>query len=554
MNDYDVGSIMQDMEIDLIRSMRRNLGAHLAWEKQEGFKWEQWQAKKLRELRKYKAHNQSIMASYSKKLDKATKADLREQFLEGGRKVDKEVSRVIQKGYSLVRGTPANDFFQDSNKKLDSLVKSINQDMAKAQNAALRQMDDVYRKIIFKTEAFLGSGAITVDKAIDMATKDFLEKGINCIKYADGKNVNIASYSRMAVRTANKRVQLMGEGERRKQWGISLVIVSQYSACSPICLPLQGRIYIDDVYSRGKQEDGPYPLLSWAIANGLFHPNCRHTMSTYFEGINEEPDFMRKSELGDDYENAQKQAVANRNIQKYTRLKEGSLDQQNTSKYNDKIKEWKNNLKAIKNSQGIAAKSARNTNTPVYYNPENDYSIKLDGYSKQVNEGLSSAIEDVAEKGSKDGFEHMHLVNLEDGTLEYYETNNEPNSVGEKGFWDYVDNNQNKKYAFVHNHNTASSFSENDIITLLTTENVPVMIAVRNDGIKYFAERKTDAIKSIWFDELYKKDLEELNVLSRNGKISGDERSQKREQLIVNNLLKDFTKGKGLVEFDGRKV
>lgn len=354
MNDYDVGALMQEMELDLIRSMRRNLGRHDAWETEEGFKWEQWQAKKIREIRKYRAQNEAIMQSYSKKLDKATKSDLKTQFLEGGRKADKEVSRVVNKGYSLVRGTPSDDFFQGSNSKLDKLIKAINDDMNSAQNAALRQMDDVYRKTIFKAEAFLGSGATTIDKAVDMATKDFLEKGINCIKYADGKNVNIASYSRMAVRTANKRVFLMGEGERRKEWGISTVQVSQYVACSPLCQPWQGRIYIDDVYGGGKSEDGKYPLLSTAISGHLFHPNCRHTMSTFFEGINEEPELMSAGETTEAYEKAQREAEINRNIQKYKRLKEGSLDPQNVKKYGNKVKEWndKYKLSRYKDNEG----------------------------------------------------------------------------------------------------------------------------------------------------------------------------------------------------------
>lgn len=349
-NDYDVGAIFQEIEIELIKSMRRNLARHDAWEVEEGFKWEQWQAKKIREIRKYRKENQSIMASYSKKLDNATKADLRKQFLEGGRKVDKEVSRVIQKGYSLVRGTPSNDFFQGNNDKLDRLVNAINKDFKEAQHAALRQMDDVYRKTIFKSEVYLGSGATTIDKAIDMATDDFLTKGINCITYANGRKVNIASYSQMAVRTANKRVFLMGEGERRKEWGLSVVLVSQYMKCSPLCLPWQGKVYIDDVYSGGKQEDGPYPLLSEAIKGNLFHPNCRHTMSTFFEGINEEPELMNKDEIGKAYEKTKRDNEINRNIQKYKRLREGSLDPKNIIKYDNKLKEWQNKLKGIDNT------------------------------------------------------------------------------------------------------------------------------------------------------------------------------------------------------------
>ena len=41
----------------------------------------------------------------------------------------------------------------------------------------------------------------------------------------------------------------------------------------------------DDVYSGGKPTDGNYSLLSEAIKNGLFHPRCKDSTSTYYEGI-----------------------------------------------------------------------------------------------------------------------------------------------------------------------------------------------------------------------------------------------------------------------------
>lgn len=77
------------------------------------------------------------------------------------------------------------------------------------------------------------------------------------------------------------------------------------------------------------------------------------------------------------------------------------------------------------------------TNEPVNFNPENDYGIKIPEFSEKVNTGLSEAAMDVAKLGGTDGFEHMHLVNVKTGELEYYETNEEAGSVG-INFWKYV--------------------------------------------------------------------------------------------------------------------
>ena len=89
--------------------------------------------------------------------------------------------------------------------------------------------------------------------------------------------------------------------------------------------------------------------------------------------------------------------------------------------------------------------------------------------------------------------------------------------------------------------------------TLLTTEQIPMMIAARNDGVKYVAERSGEVLKSGWFDDLYINDIETLNKQVRDGIITIAERGKLRELLIVDNLLRDYTQEKGLVEFDGRR-
>lgn len=190
-------------------------------------------------------------------------------------------------------------------------------------------------------------------------------------------------------------------------------------------------------------------------------------------------------------------------------------------------------------------------NKKVYFDPKNDYTIELEGYEKRVNEGLSLAAGKVAQQGAETGYEHMYLVDLENGELDYYETNNLQDSVGYE-FWNHLNKNKMKSYAFVHNHNTAGSFSETDMQTLLTEEQISVMIAVRNDAVKYIAERSETLLKNVLLDDLYKSEIQELNELLKDGMISVGERTIRREELIVKNALRDYTKGGKLVEIDGR--
>ena len=105
-------------------------------------------------------------------------------------------------------------------KKLNALIKATQNDMEKAETAILRMANDRYRKIIFNAQVYANTGAGTYEKAVDMATKDFVNAGYNCIEYANGARHTLSDYADMAIRTAGKRAYLQGEGQMRQKWGI----------------------------------------------------------------------------------------------------------------------------------------------------------------------------------------------------------------------------------------------------------------------------------------------------------------------------------------------
>src|SRR5690606_28796721 len=114
----------------------------------------------------------------------------------------------------LPKAPPESDFFGMNDKKLKALQDSVKDDLRKGNEAALRKMDDVYRQVIFKAEAHMAAGAKTLDQAIDMATKDFLERGLDVIVYSNGRRVPLPYYAEMALRTASQRATFLGEGKQ----------------------------------------------------------------------------------------------------------------------------------------------------------------------------------------------------------------------------------------------------------------------------------------------------------------------------------------------------
>lgn len=361
----ELSDLFVQIELELIASLRRNLTAHKAWEEKEGFRWPAWQEEKIQNLESFRRENQGIIGKFASIIDQETETMLRDQYAEGMERVEQETETLRTAGHYFPpasRNITERSFFGVNDRRLQSLIHDIQHTEKKSETAALRLMDDVYRQTVYKANAEMASGAVTLPKAIDMATEDFLSKGISCIEYKDGKRVNIADYVQMALRTAATRSYLQGEAKKRAELGIDTVLVSQYGACSETCLPWQGKVYIDDVWGEwegerngdlGRSRNGNwYPLLSAAVKNGLFHPNCRHTLSTWYEGISTLPKPMDKETIRRNSRLEQKQRAMEREIRKWKRLEIGSADPEDKKRYSQKRQAAQKQLKEFINQHG----------------------------------------------------------------------------------------------------------------------------------------------------------------------------------------------------------
>lgn len=343
--EYDIKEIFEEIENELILSMKRTLWSHKADEKVKGFKWPQWQAMKIKQMEDFKKANQKIFNNHKNTiLDNLVYKEMKKQFREGASRTNKDAIRkgIIKKSDSQLSGS----FFGLNDRIIKALMNSVDSDLNDVRTATLRMANDQYRQIIYKAEVYAGTGAKTVKQAIDMASQEFLLRGFNCIEYSNGSRHNIANYCDMAIRTANKRANLMGEGEMRKKLGNPLVYISKHGGACDKCIAWQGRVYIDDVWSGGKKEDGKYPLLSTAIEGGLFHPRCQHGSSTYYEGINDEPKEVTQA-INNEHEDEYTQALQ-RQKRQYERLALGSLLPENVLGYQNKVNELQNQIDGSK--------------------------------------------------------------------------------------------------------------------------------------------------------------------------------------------------------------
>ena len=345
--DYDIGAAFEAIEDELIASMIRNMDRHRAWEDDEGIQWSMWQAEQLKTLEKYKKANQKRYGKQFKDINGQIGEILYKARQTGNMQQEIQILNAIKNGFTgankVSQGTAA-EFFRLNNRKLEALIEATTNDMERAETAILRKANDEYRKVIYNAQVYANTGAGTYEKAVDMATKDMLSRGLTCVEYANGARHTLADYADMAIRTASKRAYLQGEGEKRQEWGITTVIMVKRGNPCPKCLPFVGKVLIDDVWSGGKKSDGSYPLMSKAIAAGLYHPRCKDSHTTYFPGISTADDSWTEKELEDiGQANTQetKQQYAKRQTEKVDRLSDNSLDDENRKQYQQKAEAWK---------------------------------------------------------------------------------------------------------------------------------------------------------------------------------------------------------------------
>lgn len=372
MSDYNIREAFEKIEDELINSMMRNFSRHRAEETKEGYNWTQWQAEQLKSLEEYRKHNAKKFGKRFKTINSKVEEMIRTAKADGNASQEAEILEAVKDGFKAPKKPSEHstaEFFKVNDRKLDALIKSTTDDLKRAETAVLRMSNDKYRKAIFNAQVATNTGAVTYEKAVDIACKDMLNAGLNCVEYKNGARHTLSDYADMAVKTANKRAYLRGEGEKRAEWGVSLVVVNSRQGGCPDCAKYIGKVFIDDVYSNGKKSDGNYPLLSTAIKNGLFHPRCKDSTSTYYPELDDLDAPLSEDEIKElDRQRGieEKQQYAQRQAERFDRRAEYSLDEDNKRIAQTRADEWHDRANTLEEK---AKQFSLKTDEQKYYRP-----------------------------------------------------------------------------------------------------------------------------------------------------------------------------------------
>lgn len=505
MSDYNIKEAFERIENELLDSMMRNFSRHRAEETKEGYNWTQWQAEQLKSLEEYRKHNAKKFGKRFKTINSKVEEMIRTAKADGNASQEAEILEAVKDGFKAPKKPSAHstaEFFKVNDRKLDALIKSTTDDLKRAETAVLRMSNDKYRKAIFNAQVAMNTGAVTYEKAVDIACKDMLNAGLNCVEYKNGARHTLSDYADMAVKTANKRAYLRGEGEKRAEWGVSLVVVNSRQGGCPNCAKYIGKVFIDDVYSNGKKSDGNYPLLSTAIKNGLFHPRCKDSTSTYYPELDDLDAPLSEDKIKElDRQRGieEKQQYAQRQAERFDRRAEYSLDKDNKRIAQTRADEWHDRANTLEEK----VKKAGNVNKITAE------SVAKSGKSVIIKEKSKKPITPITDKAISripkvdiEGYTEEQCLEIQKQHKELLKFSKEQNENKEVAFVlkndvskmitepikgtdekiDFGSALQGKDLFVMHNHPRNSSYSLNDIIEFIKNDSIKTFTIVKNDG------------------------------------------------------------------------
>ena len=222
---------------------------------------------------------------------------------------------------------------------IQNLLLSNYQLIDDSNSKILRKIDDAYREMAMEASAMTLAGVETRMQASQRMMDKLAAKGITTFTDKAGRQWDMASYTEMAVRTATAHAALQGRIDTQESLGNDLMIVSSIGATCPICARWQGVVLSISGKTPG------YYTVDQAKAAGLFHPNCKHTMTMWDVDLDGEGQRELNSDAAVEnvvktYDLTQQQRANERMIRHWKRRAAGAITPAAKAKYNDKATQW----------------------------------------------------------------------------------------------------------------------------------------------------------------------------------------------------------------------
>jgi hypothetical protein len=307
-----------------------------------------WKAERLASAGKLSNENLNIIKKYEQSILNGTATEILNSQNQALKQVDTMLNKAIEFGVDLA--PPQAGVSEAIQKVTNEFANQGGKDMNYTMQSMLKSSNQIYRDTISKASLKLAQGYTTLDEAIKVTCKTWVNAGSLLIKDSANRIWSPESYSSMLIRTANRNVTTNVQLERNKEYGNDLIEISSHTDARELCAPYQGKIY-----TTGRNKN--YPRLSstsYGEPAGLFGINCRHEAYPYVEGISlkayDPSPFNEEA-----YRQSQQQRYLEREIRNNKRQLELSKklgDEKQITKYKAKVSQSQSNMRDFINRTG----------------------------------------------------------------------------------------------------------------------------------------------------------------------------------------------------------
>lgn len=270
--------------------------AHMAKQLRSREAGPDWAGAKLAAMRRLRSYAENVVANLDGQMSEQVEQSIALAYRRGGAAAMEEMGRLSGASTrDLATIREALPGAQAVNRLVSSGVSTLRGTHLRILRWAL----DTYRAAVGAGSSSVLLGTHTRLRAAQVAWEDLITRGITGFTDRSGRNWELASYVEMAMRSTTAQAAVEGHLDRLSDAGIDLVIVSNAPQECSRCRPWEGKVLArrgptgDLQVQHGTQNRlitvTVAGTVDQAVAAGLMHPNCRHSLSAYLPGVTKAP-------------------------------------------------------------------------------------------------------------------------------------------------------------------------------------------------------------------------------------------------------------------------
>ncbi len=276
----EVAAIYREGETALLLATRDRLD--------RGLELTDWQARKLAELGLYRAAAGQIAARIAGVGLHESRRAVAAGYRAGRADAVAELS-----GHQIPR--PYGGTAERAANAVQALADARVRELRPVHAAILPQAESLYRRAIARAGGRRLTGAEDMREAAQGAWAELVAQGVTGFVDRSGRSWRLTSYVEMGTRTAVNRAAVVGLVDTYRARGIRLVSVDDQAGECERCRPFEhevlaldggpGRRMVPHWRTGQLVPVQVVATLDQAVAAGLMHPNCRHTIRAYLPGV-----------------------------------------------------------------------------------------------------------------------------------------------------------------------------------------------------------------------------------------------------------------------------